>query len=298
MFEIDGDYYYAKKTGELVVDCEYYCTYTIDGLPKGIYRFDAQGRIIFETPTVKEGIVAEDGSLFYYENGARVYAGLIYLDGAYYYVKSNGEVVHDRDYWLSKIVVGEHLPEDKVLPKATYSFASDGKLILPEPEVKNGIVAENGSLYYYVDGVRTSAGLIKIGDDFYYVKYGGEVIHDRDYWISNVGEFTDFPKGTYHFDSEGRMADVPASYLPEPPEPQLKNGIVEENGTLYYYEDDVRTYAGLIKIDGYYYYVKYGGVVICGRDYWVSKLDNCPGFPKGTYHFGDDGKMLDPPAGY
>ena len=34
------------------------------------------------------------------------------------------------------------------------------------------------------------------------------------------------------------------------PEPELKNGIVEEDGVLYYYVNDVRTYAGLIMLDG------------------------------------------------
>ena len=74
------------------------------------------------TPDVKNGIVAENGSLYYYENGVLTGAGLIRLNGDYYYVKtSNCEVVHGRSYWITVT--------NGLLPTGQYMFADNGKLI-------------------------------------------------------------------------------------------------------------------------------------------------------------------------
>ena len=68
-----------------------------------------------------------------------------------------------------------------------------------------------------------------------------------------------------------------------------KNGVYSEDGGLYYYVDGVRTHAGLIKIGGDYYYARYGGKLATG-DYTITTTNGL--LPKGTYHFGDDGKMV------
>ncbi|MDO4620849.1 MAG: hypothetical protein Q4B09_09550, partial [Lachnospiraceae bacterium] len=70
--------------------------------------------------------------------------------------------------------------------------------------VKNGIVSENGGLYYYVNDVRTPAGLIKIGEDYYYVRTSNsEVIHSRAYYITVTNGL--LPAGRYQFDDDGKM---------------------------------------------------------------------------------------------
>ncbi len=74
----------------------------------------------------------------------------------------------------------------------------------PTPDVKNGIVAENGSLYYYVDGVLTGAGLIRLNGDYYYVKTSNcEVIHGRSYWVTDTNGL--LPAGFYDFGADGKM---------------------------------------------------------------------------------------------
>ena len=50
----------------------------------------------------------------------------------------------------------------------------------------------------------------------------------------------------------------------EPEEPEKKNGIVEEGGKLWWYVDDVKTYGGLMLIDGDYYYARTSGEIVCG----------------------------------
>ena len=75
------------------------------------------------------------------------------------------------------------------------------------------------------------------------------------------------------------------------PDPEVKNGIVAENGSLYYYVDGVLTAAGLIQIDGDYYYVKTSNCeVVHGRSYWVTLTNGL--LPAGQYAFGADGKMV------
>ena len=73
-------------------------------------------------------------------------------------------------------------------------------------------------------------------------------------------------------------------------EEETKNGIVEEDGVLYYYVDGVKTYAGLIIIDGDYYYVNSSYKVVTTSHYWVTKTNDL--LPAGFYDFGTDGKMI------
>ena len=274
MFKIDEDYYYAKSNGQLVVNGSYYCSRMNDSLPEGTYTFDAEGKAILPD-TSKNGIIAEDDSLYYYVNGERNYAGLIEIDGDYYYVKTSGEVVHGCRYWITKTngLMAEH----------SYEFAEDGKMLNPEIKdtSKNGIVAENDSLYYYEDGIRTYAGLIEIDGSYYYVRTNGELVHGRSYWVTKTNGL--MGERSYTFADDGKMLD-----------PQIKDntkdGIVSENGTMFYYKDGVKTYAGLIEIDGSYYYVKTSGEVIHGRKYWISKTNGL--MKEGSYTFADDGKMI------
>ncbi|MDO4622414.1 MAG: InlB B-repeat-containing protein [Eubacteriales bacterium] len=269
----NGSYYYAKGSGQLVVNQKYYCTKVNDtGLKEGSYAFDEEGRLILPD-AAKNGIVAENGSLYYYVDGKLTYAGLIEIDGDYYYVKTSGEVVHGQNYWITKT--------NDLLKAGSYAFADDGKIQIKV--VKNGIVAENDSLFYYVNDKLTYAGLIDIDGDYYYAKTSGEVVHGRSYWITKTNGLV--KEGSYSFDDNGKMQNPPTKT-----EDTTKNGIVAENGSLYYYVDGVVTYAGLIDIDGSYYYVKTSGEVIHGKKYWITKTNGL--VKEGSYTFDDTGKMV------
>ena len=293
---IDGSYYYARtSSGAFVCGRSYWITKTNGLLDAGIYTFDDAGKIIFpEKP--KNGIVAENGSLYYYVDGVLTGAGLIQLDGDYYYVKtSNCEVVHGRSYWVTDT--------NDLLPAGPYTFGTDGKMINPPvvdpnpdpdptPDVKNGIVAEKNSLYYYENGVLTGAGLIQIDNDYYYVRTStSEVVHGRSYWVTDTNGL--LPAGLYTFGTDGKMINPPVvDPNPDPdPTPDVKNGIVAENGSLYYYVDGVLTGAGLIRLNGDYYYVKTSNCeVVHGRSYWVTDTNSL--LPAGQYQFADNGKMI------
>ena len=268
MIKIGDDYYYANSKGQLIVNQTYYCS-RMNGLMKeGTYAFDAEGKLI-QGATDKNGIVKDDdGVLRYYVNGKVTYVGLIEIDGDFYYVRSNGEVVTDCVYWITWT---HGLKE-----AGYYTFDENGKLT---GTPKNGIVEEDGVLHYYVNGTLTYAGLIKIGDDYYYVNSKCEVVRDCDYYISWTHDL--LPQGRYHFDADGKLT---GSVAP------LKNGIYEEDGSLYFYRNGERAYAGLIQIDGDYYYVRSTCEVVHDRSYYVYWTHGL--MPEGYYNFDSAGRMI------
>ena len=289
----DGEvnYYYfgedgkaVKKTGEI----EEYVVEKNNGydLPEGNrYCFDENG-VIVHFSGCPNGIYRDNASCNYYYcvDGVIIANGLMKIDGNYYYARtSNGAFVCNRTYWITKT--------NGLLDAGTYTFDDAGRIIFPE-KPKNGIVAENGSLYYYVDGVLTGAGLIQIGNDYYYVRTStGEVVHGRSYWVTDTNDL--LPAGPYTFDTDGKMINPPVvDPNPDPdPTPDVKNGIVAENGSLYYYENGVLTGAGLIQLNGDYYYVKTSNCeVVHGRSYWITVTNGL--LPTGQYMFADNGKLI------
>ena len=268
MLKIGDDYYYADSKGKLIVNQTYYCSRMNGLMEEGTYAFDAEGKLI-PGATDKNGIVKDDdGVLRYYVYGKVTYVGLIEIDGDFYYVRSNGEVVTNCVYWITWT---HGLKE-----AGYYTFDENGKLT---GTPKNGIVEEDGVLHYYVNGKLTYAGLIKIGDDYYYVNSKCEVVRDCDYYITWTHDLK--PQGRYHFDADGKLT---GSVAP------LKNGIYEEDGSLYYYRNGERTYAGLIQIDGHYYYVRSSCEVVHDRSYYVYWTHGL--MPEGYYNFDSAGRMI------
>ena len=268
MVKIGDDYYYANSKGQLIVNQTYYCSRMNGLMEEGTYAFDAEGKLI-QGATDKNGIVKDDdGVLRYYVNGKVTYVGLIEIYGDFYYVRSNGEVVTDCVYWITWT---HGLKE-----AGYYTFDENGKLT---GTPKNGIVEEDGVLHYYVNGKLTYAGLIKIGDDYYYVNSKCEVVRDCDYYISWTHDL--LPQGKYHFDADGKLT---GSVAP------LKNGIYEEDGSLYFYRNGERAYAGLIQIDGDYYYVRSTCEVVHDRSYYVYWTHGL--MPEGYYNFDSAGRMI------
>ena len=165
---------------------------------EGSYTFNADGVITNPAPAdaSKDGIVAENGSLYYYENGVLTYAGLIQIDGGFYYVRTNGEVVHSRSYWITKTntqITGYE--------EGSYVFGEDGRMVTGGGDVnKNGIV--DGK--YYENGVLTYAGLIEVGGKFYYVKTDGQLVMGQKYWVTKTND-TGVREGLYEFDANGVM---------------------------------------------------------------------------------------------
>ena len=333
LIEIDGDYYYVNSSCKVMHGCKYWISKTNGLVDEMSYTFDADGKMVLpsQNPTTQpstkpegtdapgttapllNGIVKESDSVwYYYVNGVKNYAGLIQIDGDYYYVSSSCKVIHGCTYWISKT--------NGLLPETRYTFDADGKIVLkqPEPTTKpsttvpptteppvtepplNGIVKESEDVwYYYVNGVKTYAGVFMIGDDYYYAKSNGEVVHGCKYWISKTNGL--LPEQKYTFDADGKIVlpkaepetTVPPTTEPtEPPvtEPPL-NGIVKESEDVwYYYVNGVKTYAGVFMIGDDYYYAKSNGEVVHGRSYWISKTNGL--LPEQSYTFDAEGKIV------
>ena len=200
------NYYYFGKDGKACkanADTKEYTVEKNNGykLPEGNnYRFDKSG-VIEHFVGCPNGIYYDEATTSYYYcvDGVIIANGLMEIDGSYYYARtSTGAFVRNQTYWVTKT--------NGLLTEGNYTFDNKGKIVFSvEPEKKNGIVEENGSLYYYVDGVLTGAGLIKIGDDYYYVKTSsGEVVHGRRYWITATNELP-VKAGWYQFTDDGKM---------------------------------------------------------------------------------------------
>lgn len=316
-----------------------------------------------DTPAEKKnGIYKLNGTLYYYKDDVIQYnAGLVVLeneDGTvdYIYVRSNGQLAIG-NYWITN--------HNNILPVATYNFGADGIMTNPpgaEPEepkpeepkpeepkpeepkpeepkpeepkpeepkpVKQGIVSENGVLYYYVDGVRAyCAGLVMITNDdgsvdYIYVRSNGQLAIGK-YWATNDNGL--LPQKEYTFGADGLMINPPVTEPETPPvtpeeptepetpeeptepsepsepetpvEPEVpakKNGIVEVNGKRYYYKDDVIQYgAGVVKLTDengvdFYIYVRSNGQLATGK-YWTTTTNGL--LKEKEYNFGTDGRL-------
>ena len=252
LVDIDGELYFAYGSKGQVAIGETYVWQGNDILPNGTYEFGADGKIL-------DGIVDKDGVLCYYENGQPKAAGLVEINGDYYFAYGKkGEVAIGETYvWQG----------NDILPNGTYEFGADGKML-------DGIVDKDGVLCYYENGQPKMAGLVEINGDYYFA-YGkkGEVATGAMYvWKANDIELEN---PNCEFGADGKML----------------NGIVEKDGVLCYYVMGLPKMAGLININGDYYFA-YGkkGEIATGAMYvWKAndiELEN------PNCEFGADGKML------
>ena len=198
----DGYYYYIDANGNLVKNTTRFVgnKWANSGVKAGEYTFDENGKMVVNTtvePTDREGII--DG--IYYEFNEPVHKGVIKVDEDYYYVKSLGIVVKNTTKYINKQY------SNGIIEPGTYEIDENGKIINPkvvgeEPVIDtslNGIVGD----YYYVDGIPTHVGFIKIGDYYYYIESGGKVVKNKTRFVYNNMTNGILPQGFYSFDAEG-----------------------------------------------------------------------------------------------
>ena len=306
--EYDGKMYYINHS-YIALTGGFNWVRTVDGTSNARYLFGDDG--VWQQDVTGLYHVGEDTYLL--ENGVvQGEPGLVFIDGYYYYFCSTGKAVKNRTYWPTKT--------NGLLPVGPYIFDEQGRITNPpvtEPDVpetpetpdtpdtpdvpvKDGLVQENGGYFYYKDGkVQYGAGLIQIGEDFYYIRSNGQAAVGN-YWITTTNGLKD--KGMYIFGADGKMKvdtdeepeqpDVPG--VPEEP----KNGIVDQNGVLYYYIDGTRAYsAGVLKLTDengaeFYIYVRSNGQLATGI-YWPTVTNDL--LSRGGYNWGEDGRYY-PPA--
>ena len=261
-------YYYFGEDGKAVKDGNYKVDKN-NGLPLPAYQycFDADGVIIHDDDTSKNGICPGDGSKYYYVDGVKVGEGLICVDGTFYYARtSNGEIVRGRDYWIAKT-------NGYPIEARTYHFDADGKMVI------DGFVDINGGTYYFVKG-ECAKGLTKIGEDYYFFNAASGLMYkDANMWVP-ANDYGVEP-GMHSFDAEGKM------FVPNV-ETGVKK-IVAENGKLYFTIDGVKMVNGLYELDGAYYFARYDGTLVTNGSAYVETTELSG---NGWYGFGADGKLI------
>ena len=258
-------YYYFGEDGKAVKDGNYKVDKNNDlPLPAYQYCFDADGVIIHDDDTSKNGICPGDGSKYYYVDGVKVGEGLICVDGAFYYARtSTGEIVRNCDYWISKT-------NGYKIEARTYHFDPDGKMVI------DGFVDINGGTYYFVKG-ECAKGLTKIGEDYYFFNAASGLMYkDANMWVP-ANDYGVEP-GMHYFDAEGKM------FVPNV-ETGVKK-IVAENGKLYFTIDGVKMANGLYELDGAYYFAWYDGALVTNGSAYVETTELSG---NGWYGFGADG---------
>ena len=200
LIEVDGCFYYINANGKPVAG-RVYSIINTNGLTyangvaitKGAYEFDAEGKMI-----VKNGLV--DG--VYYENNKAVpYKGLIEVDGDFYYINDYGKPVAGRVYSIIN-TNGLAYANGVAITKGAYEFDAEGKMI-----IKNSLV---DGVYYENNKAVPYKGLIEVDGDFYYINDYGKPIAGRVYSIINTNGLTyangvAITKGAYEFDADGKM---------------------------------------------------------------------------------------------
>ena len=278
-------YFYVDSDGQLILDAEYYIGANNFGLAKGIYYFDAEGFLVMPEPEVgKNGFYFEDGAWFYYVDGAKAYcAGLICTTGTNWYETADAEGVENQGWVYVKsngaLATGEYY----VTNVNNHASIASGDLCVFGADCllqteKDGIVAENGGLYYYVNNkLALAAGLIETENGYIYVRSNGQLVVGTKYWITNVNQ-TGVVQGWYEFDENGIMLNA---------ETEVKNGVVDG----YYYVDGKIAYAaGLIEIEpGKFIYVRSNGQLATGL-YWTTNHNG--ELAEGLYDFGEDGILV------
>ena len=257
LYELDGAYYFARYDGTLVTNGSAYVE-TTELSGNGWYGFGADGKLI------KTGFVTGNGKTYYYADGVRA-KGLTKIGEDYYFFNAgSGMMYKDATMWVPANSYG-------VEPGMHY-FDAEGKMFVPDTvNGKRAIVAENGKLYFTIDGVKMVNGLYELDGAYYFARYDGTLVTNGSAYV----ETTELSgNGWYGFGADGKL---------------IKTGFVTGDGKTYYYADGVRA-KGLTKIGEDYYFFNAGsGMMYKDANMWVPANDY--GVEPGMHSFDAEGKM-------
>ena len=205
-----------------------------------------------------------DGKTYYYADGVRA-KGLTKIGEDYYFFNAgSGMMYKDANMWVPA--------NDYGVEPGMHYFDADGKMFVPDTvNGKRAIVAENGKLYFTIDGVEMTNGLYELDGAYYFARYDGTLVTNGSAYV----ETTELSgNGWYGFGADGKL---------------IMTGFVTGNGKTYYYADGVRA-KGLTKIGEDYYFFNAGsGMMYKDATMWVPA--NSYGVEPGMHYFDAEGKM-------
>ncbi|MBR0302353.1 MAG: phosphodiester glycosidase family protein, partial [Clostridia bacterium] len=260
-----------------------------DGLPVEGWRGDS----FYEGGEMLTGIAEADGR--YYDFGedgvceGRIrYTGFIEKNGNRYCLKNGlfvsgwqrfpGEGPFDDEwyYFLPSINIG--LNGD--LSAGYFGYNSRKAFSFDNGKLRSGLwfSYDEGTKYCYGPGFCKREWRTIDGEEYYF-DTNGYVLTGYQRILDNWASITS-PYRWYHFDeTTGKLI-----------ERLTDTGIVSIDGTLYYMEDGVSKYAGVISVGNDYYYGASDGTVVTDAVYEVEKTNGL--IPAGEYEFDEDGKLV------
>lgn len=278
-YDNDGnsvDYYFDKTTGKAVDGVK-----KIDG-----YTYTFTNHILTRGDLVK----SSDGTRYRWA-GKWIHGQWFQVDGNWYTTKK----------YIYTVVTGFANVPSRGTPDWRWHLFDENGVFQSD---YTGLYEYNGDIYYITNGLRNSTiGLVYEDGYYYYISSENAKAHkNKTMWVNHTNGL--IPAGRYTFDDNGRMIDPPV-VNPNPPVepdepivPEYKyNGIVEIDGKLFYYENDVlKRGAGVVKLKDekgvdFYIYVRTDGDLALGT-YWITNTNGL--LEGGKYDFGTNGRYYVP----
>ena len=156
----------------------------------------------------------------------------------------------------------------------TFAFDEKGRLMEGV-----GIMNIYGRLYYYENGKCKAAGLVKIGDDYYYINANFQPVTGLC-WVGKPNTaVTGMTEGEYEFGEDGKMIRK-----------IVKNGPVDGK---FYIDGVQQTAYKMVEWEGNFYFIGDGNKLAANTTlYLAEKFTSMVGLPEGNYTFDADGKVV------
>jgi hypothetical protein len=216
---------------------------------------------------------------------------LVEYEGEYYFIDDYAKIVKDKVKYVTN-KRGLCYPDGTLIPDGKFYFDAEGKMQYLDEDgfIKGGLYEENGELYFYRYGVLYGAGLIWTGSyEYYYINSSGKAVTNVTRTVVYSKTNGLLPPGVYTFGPDGKMIDPPD----KPEEPEIKNGLVwDACGDLLYYVNNEPTDAGLVIVDGYYYYITSSWAAARSETVYIPEKYTNGLLPAGEYTFDDQCRMI------
>ncbi|MCR5721960.1 MAG: CehA/McbA family metallohydrolase, partial [Lachnospiraceae bacterium] len=180
--------------------------------------------------------------------------------------------VIDTGYYDFSIAPKNIIEPAKLSTKDAMDYANHGGELIKTEGVVTRVLIENGALSeFWVKDATGAEAAVFIDGYIFSGTTGKNTLAEKvkvGTTVSAVGILYMHPEGSSDVSVPVlRVRDCDEIVVTGSANPEVKNGIVETEEGLYYYENDKKTYKGLIEIDGGFYYVSGSGAVARGRYY-------------------------------
>jgi glucan-binding YG repeat protein len=210
-----------------------------------------------------DGIITENGKLYYVENGEKVAKGLVKVGDNNYYFTLDFYALEKGEHWLNNVRFNG-------ITTASGAELASGMYVVNEDctvQIYDGLVKKDDNRYYYYENglLATNKGLVKVGEEYYYFGINSYALNAGEYWFG-----TEKLNGIKVGDSELKAGKYVVN---EDCSVQILDGIVNEGNELYYYENGVKVAKGLVydEASGNYYYFGINYYALGDGQYWFSQ---------------------------